>query len=285
MIAPHPDAARIAADVAVRYGAIVRPDVVRAVPAGASGLPLPVWNGRDLIYPESTPNYWRQGVSQHFIRKARMPKPHVQLRRDRVQALHGTGLIDTEIADALGVSIQVVYGDRVALGLDNNRLVREAQGNPKHAMIGAMARDGARLEVIAAAVGLTAGTVQDIAKDKFGIALRRTTAVEARHARLRQMIADGVPYETMITAFTVGYSVVVADLRKLGVEPPPPVVRIGKHRLHDERVAARRLRIGAMIASGASQADIQVALGISAEVYRSALVHLRRVQSAQQVAA
>lgn len=181
MMALHPDAVAIAADVAARYGAIVRPDVVRRVPAGLSSLPLPVWNGRDLVYPDGTPNRWQQATNQHYIRKARQPKPHIAERREQLRRLHAQGLIDCQIAGLLGVSVQVVYDDRTRMGLPNNLPVLRAQGNPKHLRIAELARAGVALEDIAADLGLIVKHVQQIAREKFGLALRKKTRAQ-RHS-------------------------------------------------------------------------------------------------------
>lgn len=293
MMAPHPDAADIAAEVAARYGAIVSPDVVRAVPVGVSGLPVPVWNGYALVMPEGTKNHWKQTNDQYFIRAARKPKPEIIRRQIALRALHAEGLNDTDIAAQLGCTKQVVYSDRAALGLpNNNHAAQLAAVTAKHDTIRAMALAGAWLNDIAAAVGLMPETVQDVARHKFGLQVRRASPRDLRLALFARMLAEGADYEQLRAAATVCEDILRADLRGLGFNRFPRtvggvVMTVGGARWRQLQAVARRARVAKLLAQGLTPAQIQAEIGMTVRALRSDMYLLRRAGAAaeQQVAA
>lgn len=115
-------AARVAADVAARYGVVVRPAVVQQVPAGVSGLPQPVWNGVYLVYPDpvKAQNSWRGRAKPVSEKRKGLADPVVHARRLRVAELHAQGLGDAEIAEAAGIEFRCVMADRRHLRLRAN---------------------------------------------------------------------------------------------------------------------------------------------------------------------
>lgn len=116
-------AARVARDVAARYGVAVAPAVVRVVPPGASGLPQVVWvpnehGGGQLQFTAPTPWNGSAGVAARKRRRRGIAtSPEVLARREAVRAAHAEGLHDMAIAERLAVSSATVQADRHVMDL------------------------------------------------------------------------------------------------------------------------------------------------------------------------
>ncbi|WP_444666186.1 helix-turn-helix domain-containing protein [Cereibacter changlensis] len=87
---------------------------LRRIPRGVSGLPVAVWDGAKLVYPEKDggPSP-KQGLS--FARTT--APPELRARRAAVASLHAQGLCVTAIAAELGVHPQRVRDDHAVLRL------------------------------------------------------------------------------------------------------------------------------------------------------------------------
>lgn len=116
-------AARVAQDVAARYGVTVAPAVVQVVPAGTSGMPQAVWvpnahGGGQLVY--AAPLAWNGSAkvaAQKRRRRGSAVSPDLIARRDRVREAHAAGLHDMAIAAELSLPVATVQADRRLMGL------------------------------------------------------------------------------------------------------------------------------------------------------------------------
>ena len=87
---------------------------LRRIPRGVSGLPVAVWDGAKLVYPEKDGGPApKQGLS--FARTT--APPELRARRAAVASLHAQGLCVTAIAAELGVHPQRVRDDHAVLRL------------------------------------------------------------------------------------------------------------------------------------------------------------------------
>lgn len=115
-----PPAPQIAAEIAARYGAkVARGVTVQRLPMGASARPLPVWNGKKLIYPERVGKnglMWKRYGNKDAIGNPRAVAA-AQARRPLVAEAHGRGLTIAMIAAELDVAPDVVARDLRALNL------------------------------------------------------------------------------------------------------------------------------------------------------------------------
>lgn len=90
---------------------------VRRIPRGMSGLPMPVWNGKDLVYQDGH-DPMRAGVKSHFMTaRSGYVDPAVTERRKRVTEMHRQGKHVVEIAEALSFSPNVIRMDHLRLGI------------------------------------------------------------------------------------------------------------------------------------------------------------------------
>ena len=129
-----------ASQIAARHGAVVAPGVtVTRLPRGASSRPLPIWDGARLVYPDGTgKDFYRKG-NRGGIGNPRTLSAALA-RRPRVIALHGEGMTDQQIADALGISYMMARNDRRLAGLlpnDQRVLDRKKQRDRLVALISA----------------------------------------------------------------------------------------------------------------------------------------------------
>lgn len=85
------------------------------VPRGVSGLPQPVWTGKQLIYPEAPRN---PGIARmQSARPAGTISPVVRKRRARLSEMWTPTTQVDALAEALGCSAQIVRNDAAVLGL------------------------------------------------------------------------------------------------------------------------------------------------------------------------
>lgn len=160
-----------ASQIAARHGAVVAPGVtVTRLPRGASSRPLPIWDGARLVYPDGTgKDFYRKG-NRGGIGNPRTLSAALA-RRPRVIALHGEGMTDQQIADALGISYMMARNDRRLAGLlpnDQRVLDRKKQRDRLVALISAGHDDLG----IAELMGLTVKYLRKLA-EASGLMLRR----------------------------------------------------------------------------------------------------------------
>ena len=195
---------RIAAEVAARYGVRVDPAVVRVVPVGACTAPGYVWCGKThqliLLDREAGRERYRRamGSASRKARGAIPPTPEIAARRAAVAGLHGKGHHTRAIADQLGLTYSNVSSDLVRLGLTAHLMPAADRIGPgvllKRDKMLALARAGADLAEIAAAVGMTAKHVAETLKLHGGAVLRPTPRQSGRKgsaaaARRGQLVA------------------------------------------------------------------------------------------------
>lgn len=286
-------AAKVAADVAARYGIArgVDPVVVKQVPCGASGQPLPVWNGTQLVYPEDAKLAWRAAQASQFRRKIE-PLSVVELRRARVRALHAQGFTDVEMADALGVRRAVVYIDRTALELPCNRapIIRSA-AVARQERIRALAEQGASLQDICADVGLSPLRVREIARLKLGVTIRRANSVDDRRASVAALFAEGLDQAAIVARLKVKAQLVHRDLLALGLvlrkDAVPVVPKPGSRRAINAEAQARRVQIKAALDAGLTLVEARDKLAVARYAFRRDLSALgiswRSYESAKPV--
>lgn len=179
--APSP---QIAAEIAARYGAKLAPGVtVQRLPIGASARPLPVWDGRKLVYPDPVA---AAGFSWRAGNKGGIGNPRAfaaaQARRPKVAEAHSRGLTIAQIAAELGWSVDVVARDLRALDLaphDPRVTAREERLLRLRSLVAAGHDDRG----VADLMGLSVDHVRRTAREA-GIALR--LAVPERKAPARR---------------------------------------------------------------------------------------------------
>lgn len=149
---PHPDADRIAEEVAARYGVAVRKGAVAQVPRGVSGRPLPVWDGHRLVYPDWDRKAIEKAKRAEQARRMRLARVDdvVLARRARVAELHAAGASVGEIAEALQAKEAAIRNDHACLGLIVNRAKPR---DPAEAIRSLIGRGFTRREDIAAELG------------------------------------------------------------------------------------------------------------------------------------
>ncbi len=195
-------AARVADEVAVRYGLAVSPAVVQRVPPGTSGLPQVVWDGKHLVLAEHQGKEvgaaWRNRHKTPAAHRQGLVDPKVQDRRKRVVDLHATGATDYQMADTLAVDVRVIRVDRKALRLRANVNVQRGpstQSEIRIARIRQMIADGVEREVMCAHLGVADGALRNLARlGRLTLPTRprRADLVAAqRIERLRELVAAG----------------------------------------------------------------------------------------------
>lgn len=154
------------AEIAARYGVGIAPDArVTQVAQGVSGLPVPVWVGNRLIYPD-----WDQrkkATSAVAVKNAKIWRAD-RNRADaaalaRIAELVGAGCSGPEIAGDTGLKLRAVYDLVKHLGLkiarkgsDGAAIVAhsEARRAVREAKIRDLVAKGATLPEIGAALGI-----------------------------------------------------------------------------------------------------------------------------------
>jgi AraC-like DNA-binding protein len=215
------------ADIAARYGATVARGVtVQRLPIGASARPLPVWDGKKLIVPDWQEQ--RKALQASGVRRARAKAKVAKAEDDamlqRLLDLHAAGATNAVIAQACGISesycrAMLSRNGRTAnrdpahtlAAMERRRAAGQAAFKAKtarrHAQIAQLAAEGASLQAIADATGLTHGQhlrrlVAKLAPDQAArfrappapCAPRRSQA-EVKAERIRALVKDGAGIE------------------------------------------------------------------------------------------
>lgn len=171
-------AAQVAADVAARYGVPVPKAAVQVVPRGVSSNPLPVWDGKQLVYAEQPRNAWRNQREASF--RNRTVSPKAVERRLQVSELHAEGLHDAAIAAQLGVHQSLVVSDRKRLHLAANpNRTPEVGREQRNATVRAYIAQGWGAQAIAEEIGLAVSTVRDIARNVLNLPFAAIRKIKA----------------------------------------------------------------------------------------------------------
>lgn len=285
-------AARVAEEVARRYGLPVSPDVVQIVRAGASGFEYPVWGevaGRARLRGAAglkAGSCWQrnreagrrmQARQQRFARAAECSAP-VQARRDLVAALHGAGKSDLEMADAIGCSVGTVIQDRGKLGLAVNRSLAShvvlAQARAKTALD--LLAGGATVAQAAAAVGVTPDHLRRLVPKEQRAFVRPELCRGRRMRLVEKMGRDGATLAQIKAAVPLSRTRILAVLAQAGIAPPPepapgPLCPYAADR---QRIAARRAQIAALVADGMGLIEVWLTVRPRAGAFRSDCIAL-----------
>src|SRR3990167_2907066 len=302
-------AARVAAEVAARYGVAVQPEAVQRVDTGVSGRALPVWDGSQLVYPDWKEQKKRDQAAQVRARKL---APVVSQRRQDVARLHARA-----IAEVLGIDRLDVQSERRALKLlANPSPVANTDAVLRAARIVAMHESGANELTIAATVGLSLAYLRMIARTRLGIVLRpvvtevvkpqkpaplsRQAAQALRRSELAALKVEEMTVAQIGARFGVSRVTVWLDLRAIGrsaadvrkqtvarVKAPRAVAgrqsrATGVRAAARAKVAARRVELAAMIAGldraagGAAPAGFAKGRGWSGGARRDDMVAISR---------
>ena len=174
--------ARVAAEVAARYGLAVAPDAVSRVARGVSGLSQIKWDGKDLVF-DAPADTWRKAGVRAFKARAQAirlgvgPGLEAQQRRDEVARLHGLGFYDAQIVAQLGVCLATVRHIRCGLGLESNgHMAQLAVAAARVARVVDMLLRGFAPGAIAAQEGLKEATVKSIGRARLGLSFARASA-------------------------------------------------------------------------------------------------------------
>lgn len=302
--------ARVAAEVAARYGAIVSPEAVQRLPIGATTAPPAIWDGRKLIYDtEISP--FRAILNANYKRSQRKrvllsTSPVVVQRRADVAALHGQGLTDAEMMARLSCSVASIRQARYDQGLAANAGPRRRDASQLRVeRVLDMLQRGFSPEAIAAKENLTPETVKDHARKRLGLSFRKDSAGRIERLAVARRAANTKRREDMTQALrplaVAGHTAreigallgvspaFVCDLAvKAGI-----TLKTGAERQREcvaRRQATRRAKMLAMLQAGGSIHAISRALKISYQVFvidRAALVEagLWHQEQDQQVAA
>lgn len=285
-------AARVAAEVAARYGVPVDPSVVKSVPPSASGLPPIVWDGRALVF-QTPVNPFRRRIradyQRHKVAVETAPSEIAIRRRAEVARLHAQGLFDAQIMAQMGVSLNYVRSIRSGLGLESNGLksIREV-GERRVARVIDMLRRGFLPHQAAAAENLTEDTVRKMARDQLGLVWRRGVRVEvgqitkaearsARQAALPDLVAERLCLAEIAARLQVSAHTVSKDLAQLGLSvlvKNPGRLRSGARR-GAVAVADRRQAILDLCPKRLTNRQMAARLGLSYSTLRAELRAMR----------
>jgi hypothetical protein len=287
-VKPHPDAERIAAEVAARYGVAVRPGAVAQVPRGASGRPLPVWDGLRLIYPGWDKKVVDKTKRAEAARKMRLQRVDdaVLARREKVRALHAEGATVAEMVEGLQVTDFTVRNDLAVLHLVPNRARAKDPAEGVRALI---SRGFTRRADIAAELGWTEKWLLRVAA-KAGIALPEAPRVpkprqvsrqieamklarqgraEVRRETVARLQAEGADLAAIMAATGSPKSTVRRDLKILGLALIRPVAgsrETGPTR--EDLAIARQAQVAEMVAEGLTRAAMRARLKVTADTLR-----------------
>lgn len=292
----HPEADRIAAEVAARYGVAVRPGAVAQVPRGASGRPLPVWDGHRLIYPEWDRKKVERAAKVEAARKSRLARldPDVLARRERVAALHAEGATVAQMAETLSVKEAVIRYDLGHLGLTPNRAKPR---DPAEELRSLIARGFTRREDLAAELGWTVNWLSRVAagakialpgaerqskprrveRQVEAMKLARQGKAAARREVIARLYGEGADLQAVMAATGAAKSTVQRDLKILGLgkrrvraAKVAPVVRLSVVATEERRAAVSRL-----VAEGLNQKQIRARLGMAVDTLQRDLKALK----------
>lgn len=233
----------LAAEIAARYGATVAPGVVvQRVAPGVSARPLPVWDGKKLIFPDWKEN--QAAAKRAAVRKSQAVSARLRAddaeRMQRLRDLHAAGATVAVMAEALGLS--GVY-TRSLLAREGLAVARQTPG-PRGASvqrdgtIRVMVGEGASLDAIGAAVGIH------------------------NRSHLRKVIRSIMP-EVLLPRANAARPRCVQNL---GLPRGAAIAQVWAGRR-----ATRADRVRALLAEGAGEARIGVELGVANQR------HLRRI--------
>lgn len=256
----------VASEIAARYGVAVAPEVVQRVATGASGEPMPVWNGRALVYDtEVHPMRRAIRVSCSASRAKRAPRPAseaVVARRALVADLHAQGLTDGQMMRQLGVSLPTIRNTRYDLGLPSNGALWEHNASQQRvARILDMLRRGFAPAVIAAKENVTEDTVRWNGRERLGlywpkgavVGIKRASPAERRAERLAAipvLAAEGKSAREIAVLLESSPRVILRYAAALGVDLLQN--RTGERLALDAVQASRRAVVLKLLREGAS---------------------------------
>lgn len=258
----------IAADVALRYGVPVCPSVVQLCPPCTFATTTPVWDGKDLVYPDAEARRAQQKKAMWAgAVKACRDHPEVTARREAVRGLHATGASVRAIMAALQVKYHIVIKDLRDLSLSPNDYVTDAmtQARVRAERIQQLHGEGWAVADIAAHLGVVPDTVRDLAWKHHGIrfarkaaklrvkaehrcavSMPRISASAARQEVLRGLMAAGGPVANWAAHCGVSPHTIRGDMSRMGLPwgtARGMVTRKGTHADHQtQRRAARDAR-------------------------------------------
>jgi transposase len=268
-------AAAIAAEVAARYGVLCRPDVVRIIPRGVSGLP-------DPLAPEARSESLARFTQAFYGNQA------TRARAARLRKAEAAEAKPPKPAPAPRMTEQERQRLRDKVRLDARHAAAEATAAKLRAMAGAHPAEAA------AALGMTELGVKRLAK-RLGVELQKTVtryrtscdnmakAIEARVVKgkdrrdavlamratcddcyqIAAVLGEKLTY-VQNTCLAAGY----ASRRKSPVRSKPK----GKVVDAQAKAAERRKEVARMFAAGHSHRRMAEALGVSqAQIYRDVM--------------
>lgn len=290
--------ARVAAEVAARYGALVAPEVVSQVPMGASGLPQPVWNGRELVYDTKISPMraainiaWRKA---HPRVKAAV-SPAVAERRETLRGLHAAGYTDPQLVQALGCSLVTVRSDRYAMGLRANPVVDAAQ--LRVARVLDMLQRGFPVAQIARKENLTVETVCRTARERLNMYFcRRANGLTVvspmaeqrarREAEVARLAALGGSATDIGRALKTDVRTIKRVAQALGLDLPLVSRAVIVESTVALRLVDRRQRVAELLQQGHSKRHIAKLLTVSrATIQADCAAMAAQPDQPQQVAA
>lgn len=283
-------AARVAAQVAARYGVTVPVGAVQCVPTGVSGLPQPVWDGRNLVYVEAQTG-WRKKPGASSPKRQGLVDPAVQDRRARVAEMHATGASDYQMADAFGVDVRVIRIDRKVMRLAANAVRHKGPSTQSEIRIGrirSMMAEGKSTAEMMEMLGLSRDAIRHLAR-QAGITLtslpRKDSArLQERAETIATMIATGSSRAEILAAVGIGAAqarrlaarvgLVLPEWQRPASKAPAPrksrAIAGGPHQQRDQRHACLRwLNISGMDLA-------QIAAAVAKEIGRAVSVKTTR---------
>ncbi len=286
-------AAKVAADVAARYGVAVTPDAVRIVPRGVSADPEMRWVGNALRYVDDsgTPigsqivRTRAQSAGRAAMRRTGAIDPVVAARRAEVARMHAMGMTDRQMCNALGVGIHLIAADRKNLRLLPNAVGSIADqiaqdASETRARVMDMRHRGFSPAQIARALGVTAISLKAYLIDLCGpdaVVQKKTARAIAQKKSSRAI--RSLPDQTKVAQAVADKQQRIADLARAGRSVTQIVAETGIRRvtiyrhLGDLGITARTQReidleakcaeLRARIADGQSARVITAEMSIS----------------------
>lgn len=250
---------------------------VTVVAQGATSRPLPVWDGKQLVYPESAR---RELKAVSFGRRSASVAAQQSRRRERVAALHAQGLPTAAIASEIGADARTIREDLRALALVPHRAPRVMPPRPatphpaieaRKARIAALAAEGCTADEISADVRLNAKAVRAIARH-MGVAIAKRPKVfreaAAKREEIRLRVAQGHTQAEICKALGMAANTLRAHLNRLGIsalDVPTGRARDGaRSEIARRRQAVndRRAQLAMLAGEGLSVADIAARVGV-----------------------